>query len=298
MGGTTATVGTGPVDLSTSLSAGKEVDDLSLKVDTIQSQLDTLLADNVLLKEKVASLENNTVILDPDRGSMDSRLRGNDNGTSGNDIGVGTSAPVINDNTISSASTVLAEVDSLLDGQTATLSALTVSDLARFNDVNIIGSLSAGFLNITGLDLAGGSDIDTDSGPLRLQSTAQNELEIMNGKVIVDTEGNIKTTGSITASEVRTNKLTIDSRLRGNDNGVSGNDILTSSLGRGILKKGEKKIVIETTAVTANSEIFITPKALIDYPLVVTGKTEGESFTVEIKIAEDIDTEFSWFIIN
>jgi len=261
------------------------VDDLSLKVDTIQSQLDTLLADNVLLKEKVASLENNTVILDPDRGSMDSRLRGNDNGTSGNDIGVGTSAPVINDNTISSASTVLAEVDSLLDGQTATLSALTVSDLARFNDVNIIGSLSAGFLNITGLDLAGGSDIDTDSGPLRLQSTAQNELEIMNGKVIVDTEGNIKTTGTISAKKIETEKLLI---LENNE----------SSIGTGVLKSGARKIVIKTTAVTTDSHIFITPVTLIDYPLVVTSKKEGESFTVEMNIATDRDTEFSWFIVN
>ncbi|MEI7426130.1 MAG: hypothetical protein WCK16_04385 [Candidatus Moraniibacteriota bacterium] len=57
-------------------------------------------------------------------------------------------------------------------------------------------------------------------------------------------------------------------------------------------------VIIKTTAVTANSRIFITPKVITTQPLSVTHIEIGQSFTVEVKnpVAENIN--FDWFIVE
>jgi len=57
-------------------------------------------------------------------------------------------------------------------------------------------------------------------------------------------------------------------------------------------------VIIKTTAVTANSRIFITPKTITTQPLSVTHIEIGQSFTVEVKdpVAENIN--FDWFIVE
>ena len=104
----------------------------------------------------------------------------------------------------------------------------------------------------------------------------------MNGRVIIDTDGNIKTSGEITAK-----KINIDETNKE-----------TASIGEGLLQQGDTKVTVKTTAVTENSRIFVTPKTLLAYPLVVTSTKKGESFTVSVKKSEDTDVKFSWWIVN
>ena len=59
-----------------------------------------------------------------------------------------------------------------------------------------------------------------------------------------------------------------------------------------------KSVTIATTAVSANSKIFITPKATLSEPLAVTEIIPGESFKVEIKTPVEKDIDFDWWIIE
>jgi hypothetical protein len=92
--------------------------------------------------------------------------------------------------------------DSVLGISTASGSAQLATDSASFenlivsgkttlNNVGLTGSLSAGLLSINGLDASGSASINTLSGSLQLQSTGSGNVDIMNGKVVVEPSGNL-----------------------------------------------------------------------------------------------------------
>ncbi|MDP2816477.1 MAG: tail fiber domain-containing protein, partial [Rectinemataceae bacterium] len=123
-----------------------------------------------------------------------------------------------------------------LDVHDATVSG-TLSVLGRtlLSDVGITGRLNIGLLSINGLNSScsplllensstspspfrrgqgevqdcSAASINTLSGPLKLQSDGLNGLDILNGKITIDTQGNITTQGAITAKPVTTGKINI-----------------------------------------------------------------------------------------
>jgi len=156
---------------------------------------------------------------------------------------------------------------------------------ATFTDIGITGKINSGLLTINGLDdstATPAATINTLSGPLKLQSLAINGIDMFNGKVTIDTEGNMNTAGEITAK-----KYNIDTK-----------DSAAASLGEGILPLGKTKVEIKTTAVTNDSKIFVTAEDVITKPLNVTGKLKGKSFTVETDTALQKDVKFNWWIVN
>ncbi|MBU4016147.1 hypothetical protein KKF69_01570, partial [Patescibacteria group bacterium] len=181
-----------------------------------------------------------------------------------------------------------------LDVHDATVSGtLAVTGRTLLADVGITGNLNIGLLSITGLDSCSPLDkgelegiscasINTLSGPLKLQSDGLNGLDILNGKIAIDTKGNITTQGEITAK-----KINIDTT-----------DTLSASLGEGTIPVGSSSAVIETTTVTAKSRIFLTPKTKITVPLSVTSQTAGNSFKVETVTPVSQNVKFNWWIVN
>lgn len=251
-----------------------QFNDLAFKVDSLDSALngvkgsvEQLTADKESLTARLATMEDKLVQLEHN----------------GVVLGIGSSNPQLSTDSLASASATLTDADSLISGTESKLSELTVTGLTKLNNLNVIGDATFGMLQILGIDSNGGSNIDTITGPLRLQATALNDLDIMNGKVLISKEGNIVTKGEITAK-----KLNISTEKDAED----------SSIGTAVLASGTKKIVVKTKAVTEKSHVFVTPKGLIDYPLVVTVLEPQTSFTVEVKSAEDADVEFDWFIVN
>lgn len=166
--------------------------------------------------------------------------------------------------------------DDVLNDKNATLSSLLVSEKSTLNDLGVTGKITAGLLSIVGLDDNGESSINTLAGPLKLQSLALGGVDIMGGKVTIDTKGNIKA-----------KKLNIDDT-----------DAEDASIGEGTLLNGKTKVVISTKSVTGKSRIFITPETVIVTPIAVTGKVENESFTVEVASPATKDVKFSWMIVN
>ena len=71
-----------------------------------------------------------------------------------------------------------------------------------------------------------------------------------------------------------------------------------ASIGTAKIDAGQTEVVIETTAVTDKSKIFVTATSLTDKVLVATEKVAGESFKVKILSPAGSDIIFDWWIVN
>ncbi len=148
---------------------------------------------------------------------------------------------------------------------------LTVLGQSVLSDTVINGDLNIGTLQISS------SDNSIDSvGTLKIQSLALGDIEIMNGLVTIDTEGNV-VVNTITAQKYQ----------------VAG-----ASAGSSTLPAGSTQIIITNPVVTANSMIFVTPKTVTSRQLVVTEKIDGVSFKVEVSSSSSTDIEFDWWIVE
>jgi hypothetical protein len=165
---------------------------------------------------------------------------------------------------------------------------LSVLGHTLLSDVGITGKLNIGLLTIDGLgeDQSGSQSatINTLSGPLKLQSLGLEGIDLFNGKVTIDTSGNIKTINSIQAK-----KYNIDTT-----------DVSAASAGIGTVNAGEKTITIRTTIVTEKSLIYVTFKD--DYkPALrywIDNKIIDKSFTLKLDSPVENNSEFNWWIVN
>jgi len=229
----------------------------------LTNKIDGLSSDMAQLKDKVASLEATFGLL----ASGSALLNGPTTFVASSAAEVGLDKLNANDVTISDSLSVL--------GQT------TVADLG------VTGRVTIGLLGINGLDQSNGTgqayaSINTSSGPLMIQPEGFNGVDFLNGKMKIDTKGDVNTQGAITA-----NKINIDTQ-----------SVAGASLGQGTLQAGQTSVTINTTAVGNNSAVFITPKTKTAQPLSVTSQTAGKSFTVEIASPESEDIDFNWWIVN
>lgn len=248
------------------------LDETNLHVDTKVSDLEASTSARLAsvddkfssLSDRVATLEANTNLLASGSALLNTQ-------------------PGIN----SYASTQELGLDKLEAKDVTVSNTLSVIGRTMLSDVGITGKVNIGLLSIDGL--AGGdsgdnsyASINTSAGPLKLQSDGYNGIDLVKGNVTIDTSGNVKTKGEITAK-----KINIDTK-----------NVQSASLGTGTLSSGMSKIVIHTTAVTDDSKIFITPKTATTLPLSVTSQKDGDSFTVEMAAPATKDVKFNWWIIN
>ena len=158
---------------------------------------------------------------------------------------------------------------------------LNVLNYATVNELSVTGSIRAGLLTIKSLD-NGGASISTLNGDLRLQDQGFGGIDILNGKVTIDTTGNIQSSGTITAD-----KFNIDE-----------SNILSASVGEATIPQNATSAIVYTTAVTSKSKIFVTPKTKTGLPLSVTTQTAGTSFKVELIAPALQPLKFNWWVIN
>ena len=159
---------------------------------------------------------------------------------------------------------------------------LSVLGRATFNDVGITGKLNIGMMAINGLNDDGFAEINTVAGPLKLQSHGLFGLDILNGKVTIAENGNMKVDGEVTLK-----KLNIDTT-----------DVASASLGTATIISGQSAVTVTTTAVTAKSRIFVTPITKYTEPLSIGTQTAGDSFTVELPSPATKNVKFNWWIVN
>jgi len=186
---------------------------------------------------------------------------------------------------LSSQSAVLGAATANTNNDMTVDGALNVIGRTVLNDVGITGTVTDGLLTINGLDTSTGSasaTINTASAPLRIQSLAAAGVDFENGKVTIDTNGNLQVNAQITAQ-----KYNVDT-----------SNTAASSLGEATLPVGQTSIEIKTSAVTDKSEIFTSPLEAINFPLGIIKKQSGTSFTVGITKPAQQDIKFSWWIVN
>ena len=149
----------------------------------------------------------------------------------------------------------------------------------------ITGTLTDGLLTINGLDTSTGSasaTINTVSSPLRLQSLAAAGIDFENGKVTIDTNGNIVTNGEFTTAKLH----------------IHSSDAALATLGNATIPAGQSSIVINTSAITSASHVFTSPYVALNYSLGIIDTKPGVSFTVGIPQPTTQPIRFSWWIVD
>jgi hypothetical protein len=170
------------------------------------------------------------------------------------------------------------------------LDSLNVIGRTLLSDVGITGRVNIGLLSIDGLDNNGSAAINTTAGPLMLQSLGLNGVDILNGKVAIDPDGNVNIKETLTAKVVKTTKLDII-----DDPTSTTSATLSSSAGSVIIDAGNTSIDVDTTALTANSLIFVTP----DQPVIIGAKKkDSDTFTIKLQQSQTNNIKVNWWIVN
>ncbi|KKW09824.1 MAG: hypothetical protein UY48_C0052G0003 [Candidatus Gottesmanbacteria bacterium GW2011_GWB1_49_7] len=175
----------------------------------------------------------------------------------------------------------MALMQSQLDlGQEASSSAsftdLSINNLTVLGDAILGNTVINGKLNVGTLQFDNTNNSIDAIGVLKIQPLALANVEFLGGLITFDTQGNIK------AREITAEKYNV----RG------------ASAGEGTLLSNEYEVFIYSVAVTPESLVLVTPKTLVDYPLVVTEKQEGIGFKVKMSVTSAEDTLFDWFIVD
>jgi hypothetical protein len=168
-----------------------------------------------------------------------------------------------------------------LSSHDATISgSMNVFGKTTVHDLGVTGNITAGVMTINGLNQTGQASINT-VGDLKLQDQGAGGIDILNGKIKIDTNGNLKVNATITAK-----KINIDT-----------SDVKAASLGTMTIHAGDTIGFATTSALTKNSKIFATP---VGTPVAISTKKTGKNNTFIINIAapQDADIRVNWWIIN
>lgn len=254
-------------------SQSKEINELNKRVASISAELvqaNTTITQAppvATMSVDLSKLETRTTSLETEIASLSARL----------------TAMVLGASTASTSA--------LVENQTS-VSDLIVSNTANINDLGITGTITAGLLSISGMDELGGSSINTLVEPLKLQSLRGGAIEMMGGDFRIGTDGTVTIAGTVEAQTVKAE--TVQTKALEVDRSETEN----ATAGTATIKAGETSVMIETTAVKADSLIFVTEKTEQFATMIVTEQKDGESFTVKIKEATSGDVTFNWLIVK
>ena len=202
---------------------------------------------------------------------------------------------------LADSKSLLTNLDNDLDINSLGITALTAAN------VSVTESLSFGDLTITPEGIA---SVDQ---PLRIQPQASQPLEIMAGLVRIDTSGNVAIEGNLdVAGTITTNKLvlsTTDQKPQAeSEEPTESESIPSSSIGTATLTAGETSITIQTTALTENSLVYLTPTSSTGNKVLYLKQTTTciednaptctPAFTAGIDKTHDTDITFNWWLVD
>lgn len=227
----------------------------SAQLNVLNGKIDTNTSEINLLKSSVLDLKSRTA-------SLEATLN------------------LYNSNPVSPASSSAELSLDTIEATDATLSGtLKVAGRSVLSDVGITGQINAGLMNINGLDSDGFASINTASGPLRLQSDGFNGIDILNGKIVIDTKGNMKVNGVVTVK-----KLNVDTE-----------DVAGASVGTAVIPTGTISVDVSTSSLTPKSKIFVTSEE----PVAIGAKAKDEnSITIKLNTPYTSALKINWWIIN
>jgi hypothetical protein len=166
-----------------------------------------------------------------------------------------------------------------LDIENATISAdLMVLGRTTVTDLGVTGNINAGFLSINGLE----GEINTLGTDLYLQKNGISGINMLDGKIVIDTQGNMKVAGTVVADAVESRSYTV---------------IGDQSIGSGTIPAGATFIEISTPIASSSSKIFLTATTLTDKQITVVNKSDGK-FKVAIPAITATPITFDWWIVR
>ncbi len=185
------------------------------------------------------------------------------------------SEAILNSDKIASSLDLLAPRN---DISLATVSGdLKVTGMTELSNTSIGGKLTVGLLAF--------NDLEADI------SSLSEKLSIQGGSVLIAKNGDLTTSGKIEAKVVSTEKLNVLG-----DKTSSGSASLKASIGQITMPVGETHIIVQTTALTSKSQIFVTP---VEQPVAVSArKISDDKFEIRIKEALDEPLSLNWWIVN
>jgi hypothetical protein len=160
------------------------------------------------------------------------------------------------------------------------------------NNVIVTGDLMAGLIKVDTLENSIGImgvpcyDSETcDAQTLYIQKGLTGNVDFMDGAVVIAADGTLNVEGEIKANVVTAEEF----QVTGTSN-LIGSDTITA---------GNNQVVVTSDKVKSNSKIFVTATSQTGgQALIVTNKTDSQSFTVAIESTNSNDVNFDWWILN
>jgi hypothetical protein len=187
----------------------------------------------------------------------------------------------------------------LNNNQLAVISSLSVADSFTLGTDLFMQSVSAN-------DQLASTTIDTLKGPLKLQSLALAPIELMAGKIRIDTNGNVtiagnlEVAGKIKSQELATEKLVIaGSVATPSASLIDGLVIETNATaGKSTIPEQTSEITIKNKDISDTTLVYITPTSpTLNNVLYVKAKSAG-FFKVGFDEPLPIAVDFNWWVID
>jgi hypothetical protein len=165
---------------------------------------------------------------------------------------------------------------------------LTVTGNTSLADVQITGDVTAGLMKIDTMENSIGivgpecnnDQTLCDTQTLHIQKSLTGNVNILDGLVVIKTDGLMDVNGAI-----EINKLIINTT----------DDVAGASAGRVIIKAGNNTITVTTTSLSNESLILITP----DKPVLVGKEVIGDdTFEIQLGDTQEEDIEIDWLIVD
>lgn len=176
-----------------------------------------------------------------------------------------------------------------------------IANSLQTNDLFVAGQAAIASLFVN--DNFTVNNINSLESPLQIQSLAATPLEIMAGKIIVDTNGDTKFLGNVEiAGDLTINNIivanNIDPIATDSASIIDGQINSNSTAGKATLSANTDIIRINNNKVNQNTLIYITPiTSTQNKVLYVKSKNDGY-FEVGFSETLDSDVEFNWWIIE
>jgi len=187
---------------------------------------------------------------------------------------------------------------------------LFVTGTAAIDTLSLSQSLTVGNDLVISSVVAGEqltvNSIDTLAAPLAIQSSANQPLYIMAGKMIIDTngdvtiEGNLFVAGRIESSSVATDKLIVSGGETTSTYNSLGDYTIEadSSAGSAKIPDGLAEVTIVNQNVDTTSLIYVTPTTSTENKVLYVKEQADGSFTVGFDEALTIEVNFNWWIVE
>jgi len=190
---------------------------------------------------------------------------------------------------------------SLWDTNTATDSAL-IADSLQTTDLYVTGQAAMTSLFVS--DNFTTKNINSLTDALQIQSLASAPLEIMAGKIIIDTNGNTKFLGNVeVAGDLKINNIIVATNTPGEPGltpevSIAGEITTNATAGTATLPAGLAELKIVNPKLNLNSLIYLTPVSSTQNKVLYVKSKDVGIFTIGFNEAIDTDVEFNWWIIE